>query len=325
METAKTWRPQKRVGVSMISVDFLESVARKAGDFAKQYHGKALRKDKGFSNKTSFEREKNAFSFVDVECQRIIMQVVGEVFPAEVGIIAEETGGQITTLQENFCHVGRLVNSKYTLIVDPIDGTSNFCAATPLDGNHDHRKGKHNYWGVSLALARGNEVVAGVIYYPTLGDGIILKTGKGIGTSLNGTKIMLAKTNPFKPTDSMRCGTFAKRRQFQNHFPNQEHYGAFTVTTLALFKGAGANFPFLQELPPLNWYIGKKTNICDVSCSQLAYVEAGGSVSDVAGKPLNLLAHVGDTNNGLAVMETYLFTPNEQYRNDVSLFLSELA
>lgn len=42
-------------------------------------------------------------------------------------------------------------------VVDPIDGTSNFVYGSPL-------------WGVSVALVRGSEIVAGVVALPDLGE-----------------------------------------------------------------------------------------------------------------------------------------------------------
>src|SRR5206468_1404484 len=61
--------------------------------------------------------------------------------------------------------------SERTWIIDPLDGTSNYLQHFPI-------------WSISIALQRGNEIVAGVIYEP-LRD-LFFTAEKGAGAFRNG-------------------------------------------------------------------------------------------------------------------------------------------
>jgi len=76
---------------------------------------------------------------LDVECQKIIEEVIGSEFP-DHGILGEE---------------GRRKNpaSKYDWVIDPIDGTLNY--------THDF-----SYWCVSIAARYHGKVVAGCVFAP---------------------------------------------------------------------------------------------------------------------------------------------------------------
>lgn len=64
-----------------------------------------------------------------------------------------------------------------TWIVDPLDGTTNFLWGAPL-------------FGVNIALARGDDVLAGVIYLPALNE--MYWAEKGAGAFMNGASIRVS-------------------------------------------------------------------------------------------------------------------------------------
>lgn len=68
-------------------------------------------------------------------------------------------------------------NSDLTWLVDPLDGTTNFLWGAPL-------------FGTCIALARGDEVLAGVINMPVTGE--MLWAEKGAGAFLNGKPIRVS-------------------------------------------------------------------------------------------------------------------------------------
>ena len=68
--------------------------------------------------------------------------------------------------------------SDLTWLVDPLDGTTNFLWGAPL-------------FGTCIALARGDEVLAGVINLPALGE--MLWAEKGGGAFLNGKPIRVTQ------------------------------------------------------------------------------------------------------------------------------------
>jgi myo-inositol-1(or 4)-monophosphatase len=66
---------------------------------------------------------------------------------------------------------------EYTWIIDPLDGTSNFLHAIP-------------HWAVSLALAKSNEIVAGVVYNPVSDE--LFWSEKGIGAFVNSKRLRVS-------------------------------------------------------------------------------------------------------------------------------------
>lgn len=100
-------------------------------------------------------------SIADEEAERTTRSILALARPA-FGFLGEE-GGAIA---------GQ--DARHSWIVDPLDGTTNFLFGSPL-------------WGVNVALARDNEVIAGVTYLPMLDELYIAEQGKGCW--LNGQRI----------------------------------------------------------------------------------------------------------------------------------------
>jgi len=82
--------------------------------------------------------------------------------------------------EEDDLHNGRktvLAGRKYTWIVDPIDGTSNYARGVPMSV-------------VSIALAHSGEIVLGVVRHPRLGETFYAEKGKG--AFLNGERLRVS-------------------------------------------------------------------------------------------------------------------------------------
>ena len=102
------------------------------------------------------EGHKNPASLVDEGAEDIILNIINSNFP-EHGFISEERGGKD-------------VSSDYKWIIDPLDGTINFIH-------------KRRYFGISIALSHGNDIVLGVIYNPIMDE--MFTALKGNGAYLN--------------------------------------------------------------------------------------------------------------------------------------------
>jgi len=103
---------------------------------------------------------------LDVECQDRAAEAIRSVYPGHA-ILGEEDAGE----------QARDAGGEYTWIVDPLDGTVNFSHGLPL-------------WCCSVAVRRGEDVVAGAVYAPALGelytataDGPAMCNGSAIRTS----------------------------------------------------------------------------------------------------------------------------------------------
>jgi myo-inositol-1(or 4)-monophosphatase len=134
-------------------MDIAVKAAKEAGKIHKRYFRSEVRKE---TKSSSFDLVTSA----DIESEERIVSVIKEGFP-EHNFLAEEGKYEKTP-------------SEYTWIIDPLDGTNNFAYGFPI-------------FCSSIALARGNEVVAGVVYDVMHDE--LFSAEKGNGARLNGEKI----------------------------------------------------------------------------------------------------------------------------------------
>ncbi|MGX0877293.1 myo-inositol-1(or 4)-monophosphatase [Roseovarius sp. MBR-154] len=112
-------------------------------------------------------REKTAGDFVseaDLTAENLIRARLQSAHPG-IGWLGEETGAS-----------GDLDGLHW--IVDPFDGTTNFLHGLP-------------HWAVSIALAQGDRVIAGVIHDPVKHEAFSAEAGRGAW--LNGTAIRVSE------------------------------------------------------------------------------------------------------------------------------------
>lgn len=103
-------------------------------------------------------------SYVDIEAEKMLVAGLSKLLP-EAGFITEE----------NTSDVGR---QTYNWIIDPLDGTTNFIHNVPV-------------YSVSVALAHGNDVLAGAVY--EIGRDELFCAHKGGGAFCNGERISVSK------------------------------------------------------------------------------------------------------------------------------------
>jgi myo-inositol-1(or 4)-monophosphatase len=99
----------------------------------------------------------------DIAAEKAILAVIRSAFPQH-GILAEESGSQAGSSPERW-------------LVDPLDGTVNYAHQLP-------------WFAVSIAFARGEEVLAGVVLNPMSGELFSAQAGKG--ARLNGAPIAVS-------------------------------------------------------------------------------------------------------------------------------------
>ena len=145
--------PRSRSGQTALSV--CEAAARRAGELA----AARFRTDV----EVSLKGRANVVTDVDLASERLILDYVGREYP-DFGILSEESepvpGAAL-----------------YTWVVDPIDGTRNFAEGIP-------------HFCVVVAIAAGDEVVAGVTYDPVRDE--LFAAQKGQGAYLNGQRIRVS-------------------------------------------------------------------------------------------------------------------------------------
>lgn len=157
----------------------------------------------------------------------------------------------------------------FAFIVDPIDGTTNFIK----DYHHS---------AVSVALLRGKEPVAGVVYNPYLDE--LFYAIKGEGAFCNGEKISVS-SNPIgkalvlfgtSPYDkNLFPKTIEVLTNFFNHALDIRRSGSAALDLCTVACGRAELYFELQVSP---W---------DFAAGKLIVEEAGGVVTTVDGTPLS--------------------------------------
>ena len=95
----------------------------------------------------------------DEAAELLITEGLSRLFPDAL-IVGEEAASRNPAL------LGRLAEADLAIVVDPIDGTSNYAAGVPL-------------FGVMAAVIRGGEVVGSVIHDPMSDDSAVAVRGEG--------------------------------------------------------------------------------------------------------------------------------------------------
>ena len=197
-------------------------------------------------------------SQADLRAEATIKSVLAA-FAPEYGFLGEEsgrTGGE---------------NSDLTWIVDPLDGTTNFLWATPL-------------FGTCIALARGDEVLAGVINLPALGE--MLWAEKGGGASMNGKPIRASSKTRIE--DSVIAVGIPHGGK-PGHDLFAKEIGRLTPRTTGV-RRTGAACVDLAYAACGRWdaYVERIVAAWDIAAGVGIVIEAGGAVADVSGGPLKL-------------------------------------
>ncbi len=254
----------------MNHLEIAKRIARDAGAMIKSRLG------------TSYVTDEKSSSFdlvteIDRASELMIRQRIEEQYPGHTFLGEEESFGS----GERF--VGRLEQASaepFLWIVDPIDGTSNFV---------------HNMPGftVSIALACRGELTAGVIYDPCSDE--MYWAAKGQGAFVNGKRISVSNVDRLEQT---LLGT---------GFPTDERARAVGVECLGELSGKCRSIRSLGSAAlqlayvasgKLGAYWEYGLNVWDTAAGVILIQEAGGTVTDTAGRPFDLFTKNIVASNG---------------------------
>ncbi len=226
--------------------------------------GKGLKRDFGEVEHLQFS-EKGPGDFVshaDLRAEQVLREHLLHGRPS-FGFLGEE-GGETKGAGE------------YRWIVDPLDGTTNYLLGVP-------------HFAISIALERAGEVVAGLVYNPANDD--LFYAEKGYGAFLE---------TPFARSRRLRV---SGRRQLGSALmatgiPFQERgdHERFTASLRAVMAKTAGVRRFGAAALDLAWVAAARfdgfwefdLSPWDVAAGTLIVREAGGVISDIAGKPYAL-------------------------------------
>ncbi|MBU2613330.1 hypothetical protein KJ925_02645 [Patescibacteria group bacterium] len=166
--------------------------------------------------------------------------------------------------------------SRWRWIVDPLDGTTNYAARIPL-------------WGISIALAHGDDIILGLISLPALGERYVARTGHGAwrsfvdaqGKTSTPKRLRAAKTTALRDALGLACFGYvaANKRALMSIEPmlayrsrSLRHLGAAVVESSWVASGR-ADYSILTGVR--SW---------DIAAGVLLVREAGGKALTLKGK-----------------------------------------
>jgi myo-inositol-1(or 4)-monophosphatase len=221
-----------------------------------QEAGAVLREESERPPTIAYKGDFDLVTQADRRSEQLIVRRLQEHFPQHA-VAAEEGTGKET-------------GSDYRWHVDPLDGTTNFAHGYPC-------------FCVSMALARRNELLLGVIYNPIYRE--LFAAARGEGATFNGKKIQCSKIDALK--SSLLCTGFPNHKRQAN--PNIHYYYDFQLRSHGVRRDGSAALDLAYVAMgrfESFWEFG--LNPWDVAAGIVLVEEAGGKITDLHGQPYAL-------------------------------------
>src|SRR5258705_13564917 len=231
-----------------MSIDYLEAaveIAREAGA--------VLREEVHRPVDISYKGEYDLVTQADKRSEAVI-----------VGRLQSDLPGHAVAAEEG---TGKETGSEYKWHVDPLDGTTNFAHGYPC-------------FCVSMALAKGDELVLGVVYNPIFEE--LFSAARGEGAFFNGKRMQCSKIAALR--GSLLCTGFPNHKRHAH--PNIHYYWDFTLCSHGVRRDGSAALDLAYVAAGRFggfWEFGLKP--WDTAGGGGIVGEAGGKVSDLGGEP----------------------------------------
>lgn len=230
--------------------------ARKAGEIIMKHYGKVT---------VRYKSDGSLVTDADIESEKRIKDILGGKFP-DYSLLGEESG-----------RINK--SSEYTWMIDPLDGTTNYSIQNP-------------FFNVSIALARGDDPVLGVVYYPFQDE--LFHAVKDEGAYLNNERIRVSGGDM---KDSVICFCHAHDRETVESMSNIFRRIKLCNTTLRQIGAAALELSYVA-CGRVGAFFMIKLNPWDVAAGAVIVKEAGGRVTDFYGNPFTLKARDILASNG---------------------------
>jgi myo-inositol-1(or 4)-monophosphatase len=183
---------------------------------------------------------------MDVECEALIRGILRDAFP-EHAQLGEEEGGEISP-------------DTLTWIIDPLDGTVNYSRRFP-------------YFCTSIAVVRGAETLAGVVYAPMTDE--LFTATRGGGAFRNGVPIHVSAVDSLAWAN-VSMG-FAKSLENIGHMLEHMHDLAHVVNKIRIMGAAALDLSYVAA-GCLDGFMERGLRTWDIAAGTLIVQEAGGRV-----------------------------------------------
>ena len=218
--------------------------------------GKVVLKDYGKIKKLKFKAPRSIVTKTDILSEQTIIKTIRKKFPNH----------NFLTEESDFIDK----KSKYTWIIDPIDGTTNFVSNIPQ-------------FAISIALAKNNEILMGAVYNPCTDE--MFSAEKGYGSYLNKKRLYVSKKNKLKDCIlgfSLPSDIKIARKSL---LILSKNYGTFRA--LRNFGSAALNMCYLAEAK-FDLYFSFDISTWDIAAAKLIVEEANGKITNINNKKWNI-------------------------------------
>ncbi len=219
------------------NLTFAINLARQAGKIMKQNFSLGMKKE--------WKDDSQPLTVTDTEINALVLRAVQEKYPT-YSFIGEEGS--------------RLIESEYTWVCDPVDGTIPFSHGFPT-------------FVFSLALVKNGESILGIIYDPMCDR--LLHAEKGTGAFLNGKKISVSKKAKLGGGMFVEIGGYSKLPKLQ------ETVASTGCRILTFYSCVYAGM--LVASGELVGQVYKSNEPYDAAAVKIVVEEAGGKVTNLRG------------------------------------------
>ena len=244
-------------------VETAEQAARLAGVLLQSWAGKFTVREKSTAD---------LVTEADFAAQEAIHKLIHDRFP-EHNFLGEEGLAETNS------------DSPYRWVIDPLDGTSNYVHHFP-------------YYAVSIGLQYGRERVVGVIYDPTRDE--LFSAVRGGGATLNGRPIQPTSVDSLSQAMVLASLPVGTRKEdpavalFLRVLPHAQ--------TVQRTGSAALNQAYVAA-GRIEAYFSSSLRPWDMAAGALIVEEAGGRVSGMSGRPLDIEVPDMLSSNGSALHE----------------------
>lgn len=213
----------------------------------------------------TLKADQSPVTIADQEAEKCIRSIISNAFP-DHRILGEEEGTTTT-------------DSSYLWIIDPIDATKNYLRHIPL-------------FATQLALMKDGEVILGVSSAPEIGE--LLYAEKGQGTYCNDTKISVSGKSSIQEAylSYGSVGYFHTTGRMEQFLKLENETQAH--------RGFGDFWGYhLLAQGKVDIMLEGNTKLWDIAAVSIIVSEAGGTVTDFEGNPINESTRSIIATNGL--------------------------
>jgi myo-inositol-1(or 4)-monophosphatase len=222
-------------------IDFAQQLAVSAGALVMEKHNlpmNAIAKD-----------SRDVVTDADFASQKLITERIKKEFP-DHGFLTEEDDRTLPT------------SKTVTWIIDPIDGTVNFSRGQPI-------------YTVSIAVAVGKELMAGVIYDPVRKE--LFSASKGKGFFVNDVKCEVSKIMGLE--EAVLCLDWKNKHHIRQNNLAVLNKIVHKVRTVNILGSATLALAWVAA-GRIDGYFNYDLDVWDIAAGSLMIREAGGQLTD---------------------------------------------